>query len=435
MRRKMNKKGQIIGVLAVISVALIIFVFTVVALLKNETKWAVKSQKSITALHICDAALDRVIWKLQLSNNWANATSLTGYTWTDVHSDISGGTYKLKIEAGDTIVTPGDTDNERTVTIEATATVTSELRTIKAVINRKPFNYSMITGGTAAVGGNAEIFWSDAICYKTGAASIVLGSGITLGADRTKYYSLGTIKYGSDFYPPNTSSYLFPNQTVPPLPAKPVIDANWFKNQAKLTNTYFGSGVGHTFASNNCVSPPGSGTHTTGGIHYPPTNECIIKAVDLAGRSDSLVVFVDTTDGNDYTSATAYNGNGDSTNPGADNWITFSGNSTQGSLIIMGPVYYNGNGGTTLVKTPPTNGYYPQTPNPYTLNNVTHNGFLYCAGNFKANGTPVFYGTIMVDPGSVLDSGNMKLYWREDLSSDGIIGKTVKIKRWKELPL
>jgi hypothetical protein len=418
-----NNKGQMIVIFLMIAAAVIMLVYTVVSLLKNESKWSIKSQKGITAQHICDGALDRVIWKLQQGDNWDNATSLSGYTWSDTHSDIAGGTYILKIETGDQIVTPGDTDTERTVTIQATASVTNEIRKIMVVLSKSPFNYGMITGGTAAIGGSAEIYWSDAICYSTTSPALTLGNTLTLGSDRTKYYALGTIKYGNDFYPPNTSSYLFPNQTVPPLPEKPVVNFSWFKSQAQLTGTYFGSGVTHSFDD-------GSGDHNSGGDHYPPTEDCLANAAS-GQLSDNLVIFVDTTDGdeNSYTHAEAYNGDGGGTN--TNDWIDLKGKYLQGSLIVMGPVYCSGNGGGSLTLTPPSNGYYPQTTQ--NLTKVVHNGFLYCAGNFKAVGTPEFYGTVMVDPGEVLDSGNMKLYWREDLSSNGVIGRTISIKRWKSV--
>lgn len=430
-----NEKGQVVGMIVVMGLVMIIAVLTIATLLLKESKWTIRAQKNINALHICDAALDRVIWKLQEGPNWENPTSISGYTWSDVHSDVEGGTYKLSIVTGDILFPPGNTTNDRSVTIEATTTVTKQTRRIIAVLNRAPLNASMIAGGAMALSGSAELFWADAYDYgATGTTPVTLSTTITLGANRTKYYSTGAIRYANNNYPPNTSAYLFPNQTIPPMPPKPEVDFNWFKAQAKNTNTHFGPSTTHPFSD-------GSGVHSAGGTHYPPTDACIINA-GTGLWSDNLVIFVDTTDEKDYyyvsdAQTNGYNAPKSTTNPSAGDWVRF-GTSTflRCTLMIMGPVYFNGGGGTVPITSFPTNGYYPQDPdlNPNQLTQVAVNGFLYVAGNFKANGNPKFYGTVMVDPGAVLDSGNMSVYYRSDLSVAGIIGRYVKTKRWKEMP-
>ena len=72
--------------------------------MQRDTTWAVKNQKTVTAVNIAETGLDRAIWYLQsTTTTWSAAAAggvLTGYNFDKTYSDVPGGQYRIKFSSG-----------------------------------------------------------------------------------------------------------------------------------------------------------------------------------------------------------------------------------------------------------------------------------------------------------------------------------------------
>ncbi|MEK6646199.1 MAG: hypothetical protein AABY84_05970 [Candidatus Firestonebacteria bacterium] len=472
MKKNNSEKGQVTVMILIASVVLVVLIGTIAMLMKQENKWMVKSKKSTVALHIADAAIDRVIYKLQIGNNWDNITNLIGYRNDVTYSDISGGTYVVNVIIGDATNQDSDDDgieddededddddgieddidddddgdgiedddddgdeedededdedeegefeNRRTVIITSTATGTGERRKLQAVLSKTTLNRGLSSGGQALLGGSSDVYWGPIISYSIADPSINVGTNSV--KDHPEWYAMGHIhkQSGAEITTASYSNY-HPNTPSSSMPAVVNLDFNYFKAVAKSTNTYFASDVTHSTSQIADHSPPAAAVHNANQTHYPPI---AADFTSLATQyTQDIVIFVDTTD------KLAYNGtNGCGT-------VTMQGNYNHGTLIVMGDLDFGGNGtGSLSVPIPSTAEGQggPDEPNPYTINFAIFKGLIYVADDFTATGTPAVFGCMIVGD-SPNNTGNVKIYYDENLNINGTGLKTISVSSWREL--
>ncbi|MEK6646200.1 MAG: hypothetical protein AABY84_05975 [Candidatus Firestonebacteria bacterium] len=430
---KTTKKGQVTVMILIASVVLLVLIGTIVMLMKQENKWMIKTKHSTTALHIADAAIDRVIYKLQIGNNWNNVTGLTGYRNDVTHSDIAGGTYVVNVVIGDTSNDPGQEEqddeeeevadeftNNRTVIVTATSTGTREKRKLQVVLYKTTLNRGLSSGGQSFLGGSSDVYWAPILSYSTADPSIDVGTNSV--KDHPEWYAVGHIhkQSGAEITTASYSNY-HPNTPSSSMPAVVSLDFDYFKAVAKSTNTYFSSGVNHSTSQIADHAPPAVAAHNADGTHYPPI-KADFEALATQYTQD-IVIFVDTTD------TLAYNG----TN--GCGIVQMQGGYNHGTLIVMGDLNFGGNGGGTLTVPIPSTAaaqHGPTSPDPYTINFAIFKGLIYVADDFTATGTPAVFGCVIVGD-SPNNTGSVKIYYDENLNLTGTGLKTISIKSWREL--
>lgn len=121
----------------------------------NEAKWGVKERKSSLAFHLAEAGADRGYWKLkENSDNWdtvAGGGSIAGYNDDVDYTDIEGGSYRVRMEQGDTATK---------VDIIATGKdyTSNEYRAIKVVYSKEGITAALQAGSVSA-SGNVAVHW------------------------------------------------------------------------------------------------------------------------------------------------------------------------------------------------------------------------------------------------------------------------------------
>jgi|GEM_PF-2871380 len=417
-----NRKGQTLAMVLVVSVVLGITALALVAMFTQETKWSVKTKWSTTAFHTADAAIHRAIWKLQQGDNWKNVTTLTGYRGdTTYHTAWWWNSYTIKIVKGDTTDAadagvldqddpheeqPGELEGCRTIIVTATSARANEKRKLQVVVYKNTLNRAIQASGQLYLNGSSSVYWGPCISYSTADPSMVIGNGNNIPSAPLFYAAANVRKTNGNLINSGDYANVFPNFS--PLPPKPIIDNVYFAQKARTQSTYF---------SPTTMHPELSG----GGNHYPPTSADVTWM--NSNYASDIVIFVDTTDGLSYNGT---NGCGE---------IELKNTYGHGVFIIMGNLYMNGNGSQTISAKVPTtaaaNGG-PTTPDPYSITKVVFNGLVYVAGNFKANGTPSIYGTIIIDGSTADGTGNLSVWYKENLRLTGILDETIAIKSWRE---
>lgn len=122
---------------------------------RNEAKWSVKERKSTLAFHMAEAGLDRGYWKIKENDaNWvtlAEGGTIEGYDDDVVYSDIEGGSYKIKMQQG-------DTNLEVKITATGKDNSNNEFRALRAVYSKEGV-MAALQAGSVGGGGNAEVHW------------------------------------------------------------------------------------------------------------------------------------------------------------------------------------------------------------------------------------------------------------------------------------
>ena len=150
------RPGQMAITMVITSLLLLLIIIPMLDnYVKNEAKWSVKERKSTLAFHLAEAGLDRAYWKLkEQATNWATIAGgghIDGYDNDVVYEDISGGKYKVKMEAG-------ETNLQINITATGKDDSNNEFRSIKAVYSKEGV-VAALQAGSVGAGGNANIHW------------------------------------------------------------------------------------------------------------------------------------------------------------------------------------------------------------------------------------------------------------------------------------
>lgn len=224
-----RKKGfLLVGVLFAF-LFLMIVVPVMVKWVQNDTRLAVKDQKSSMAFSLAEAAVDRGYWKIKGSTSTFNQASIggtiLGYNFDAVYTDISGGKYRIKISSG-----PGE--DQITILGEGRDLQNKETRSIKAVYLNTTVPGAILSGGNLSADSASVVHWGPIMARGnmsfTGTIPDYprkLARGTVFGRDPT-----------GDTNPPNNDS----NgdwQSAYNVPELPVFDFETLRSSAAATHT------------------------------------------------------------------------------------------------------------------------------------------------------------------------------------------------------
>jgi len=125
---KPSAKGQILPIVMMCLLVMSIIIYGMVSWIQNDTRWAVKEQKSTSAINLAEAAIDRGTWKLQSTTSTWNAAAagqaVAGYHFDTTYYDIPGGSYRIRFSSAAnqcvTVIGEGrDSGNKETRAIQA----------------------------------------------------------------------------------------------------------------------------------------------------------------------------------------------------------------------------------------------------------------------------------------------------------------------------
>ena len=148
-------KGQLVIVMLIIAMIIGIVIPGLIYLTQHEAKWTVKEIKSTRAFHLAEAGIDRGVYKLNETGVWDTAysgTAISGYEGTTTHSDVEGGSYRIKFSTG-------SGDDEVTIAASGKDAATAECRTIQAIYYSPPGIAGAINAPSISVTGNCEVHW------------------------------------------------------------------------------------------------------------------------------------------------------------------------------------------------------------------------------------------------------------------------------------
>ncbi|MGQ0643903.1 MAG: hypothetical protein ACT4O3_00220, partial [Elusimicrobiota bacterium] len=195
-----------------------------------ENKWSMKQKKSHAALALAEAGVDRAVWKLgEHATYWDGAAAgavFTGYNNDVVYTDVSGGSYRVKVSSGP------DTGQ---ITVVATGKdrTNLEFRAIEVIYDKNPIVASMYAP-TLGISGSAEVHWGPLMSMSTidlaGSANVYWPRKMSRGAI-TGSGSLGS----RDTSPtaPNTDGVEWWSYNSFPVPDPPAVDLDHYKETAK----------------------------------------------------------------------------------------------------------------------------------------------------------------------------------------------------------
>ena len=227
-----NKKGFILTGVVLLLLFLLIIVPVMVKWVQIDSKLSVKDQKSTLAFNLAEAAVDRGYWKVKSSTSILTAVSdgvsLTGYNFDTFYTDISGGSYRIKIASGtdiDTVVVYG----------EGRDSAGKETRALKAVFTVTSIPGAILSSGQLTADYQSEVHWGPIM--SKGDIVLTAATGHTYPSYPRKI-SMQTVKPRDptgDTNPPNTDSLeWWSNYNVPDLP---IFDFVTMKASAAATGT------------------------------------------------------------------------------------------------------------------------------------------------------------------------------------------------------
>lgn len=154
----MNKKRKSVVLVAAV-LAFLVFLIAVpviVNIVRQDTRFSVKTKRQSVAFNLAEAAVERGYWKIKNSTSTfqsvMDGNTLTGYNFDVIYNDIPGGTYRISITSGPAA---------RSVTIigEGRDSTTKETRAIKAIFENKTLYSPIITNGNFTSSQFLAAFW------------------------------------------------------------------------------------------------------------------------------------------------------------------------------------------------------------------------------------------------------------------------------------
>lgn len=408
-----SKKGQALIVAILLIAVMSVLIPAMVWWSGQESRLSVKQKKSTTAFHLAEAGIDRARWKLLESTNIWLATSsstVSGYNFDKVYSDLNGGTYAIKISSD-------PADKERRI-VEAVGRdpSTNELRKIRAVYaNTGGVSFSVRANKTVTLGANVDVEWGP----------IMSGTNVdTNNRTYPRYYSAGhvTPQDGGSVGSKTDNVQWWSYYQIPPPPSITM-------------QTIIDSATASGAAPNDC----GNGTSSS----YKYTGNAIFKGCH------------DTSNKTYYITGTAEFQSG-----GGGNFIT-------GTVAVMGNVTIQGNGGgdgNYNAKVPPqawkeygnnwahyqifdagapatytgavSANYVAVSTLTYPLSSVLIKGFLYTGGSLglTGGGGAKLHGVIMSANDATINTSNLSIYYDNEVASRiPVSGIYLNLVSWDEL--
>lgn len=233
----MNKTSKGFALPAVLAIMLVFMVLlpALVMWIQQDTKMAVKTQKTNFALNLAEAGVDRGMWKLKSSSStFAQAyagTVITGYNFDTTYSDIAGGTYRIKFSSGPAA-------KQVTIWAEGRDSANNQTRSIKEVVqNQTIYSPLMASGGTSWAKG-LLIFWGPIISQ----GNITIQDDVVGGIYYPQKYAQGTVigtaanpRDTNGLAPPNTDNVEWWSEYS--VPDVPVLDFAALRSSAAATGT------------------------------------------------------------------------------------------------------------------------------------------------------------------------------------------------------
>jgi len=137
------RSGQVLPIVMVAILVIILLIGGLISWMQNNSTWAVRNQKTTTAINLAEAGVDRAVWELQsTTTTWlaaAAGTSLSGYNFDTTYTDIPGGSYRIKISSAP--------NNSVTILSEGRDNTTKNIRAISAVFKNQTIYSAMMSGG------------------------------------------------------------------------------------------------------------------------------------------------------------------------------------------------------------------------------------------------------------------------------------------------
>jgi len=234
---KQNESGQMLAIALGIVLLLLIIVPNLVKMVQTESRQTDKQRKSTIAFNIAETAVERGMWKLKESTGaWDNAyrgNAIPGYNFDVTHTDVDGGSYRIRITSGPNL-------REVTIVGEGKDQTSQEVRAIRAVFRNTAVPGAMISRGV--------ITWANAFSAHWGAIMAHGNINITDANAAMDYFprkysrqvvaAPGFGQYARDVNgidPPNTDGVEWWSDY--PVPDLPVLDFAALRSSAAATNT------------------------------------------------------------------------------------------------------------------------------------------------------------------------------------------------------
>ncbi len=419
-----NQRGQTLAFALIAVLIITIFTTTLVSLLRQETKWAVKHVRSTTAFHLAEAAVDRGLWKLREGGGvWdsvADGTLDSDYKgqkeFTDV--EVEGGKYKI------TISTMPDPHYRKIVGIGRDSSI-EEVRAIEIIVYIETVQ-SPIQAAVIGAGGNAMVFWGP---YMSRGALQLNGSNTNQLYPRK--FARGAITASGGSYPtrdddgsPSTDDLEWWSYNHDPgVPDLPELDFDEYKDKAIAD--------GHYYTTNQNWS---NRVDTDEKTYYFENNFRLTGQSYIKGDIICMADFRITGQGALPRTIT----------PHDNAWEEYQKNCPIREDATDDGVYddtTDAYGDTSaMYEYPGDGGHHISTPvvigNGDSLgggkdNEVTVEGFIYVKGTFDAGGGTCIYGAIMVDDSGDM-SGGFEVYYKSDILLE-TTGGDFKQASWKEI--
>ncbi|MBI4351116.1 MAG: hypothetical protein HY550_06735 [Elusimicrobia bacterium] len=412
-----NRKGQFLVGVLVLLVILAIVVPTMVKYVQNEARWSVKQGQNTNAFQLAESAVDRGYQKIaESTSTWESIQDgevQTGFNFDTIYSDLSGGTYTIRI-------TSGPENDEVTILTVGRDKMNRETRALKVVYSKGDVNSAMYANGIS-INGGVVVDWGP----------IKSRGSITLtGASDVEYprkFAVGSITGWATTSPCTDNLENWAYNCAPGVPPPPTVSLTEYAATAQKTKC--STAVPFRFPAG--ASPAGS-------CYWP-------AAASFNGTTMS-------------STGTVYvNGN-----------LSINNGFLWGNLIVTGNLSFNGTGGGAYViptagaPAPFTGGipedawreyrkfdtvaldeYYGDNglatlnatfefqsggPTPNKRSGVKINphvrGFTYCGGALSGGGGTVFHGVVFSPSGIAGLSGNVYVFY-DDNVADAILTNTI----------
>ena len=402
-----NKRGQVLLAGVVLLLGLSLLIPVLIQFVQNESRMTLKVQKNTQAFHLAELALERGYQQLILTTStWVTVSSggvAAGFNFDTTYTDPSGGEYQIRLSSS--------TGSGIFITAVARDKDRKEVRAVRGMFTGSGNLSNVIySGDQISVSGSSNIEWGP----------VMARNDISGALSHPRYYSTGKVD-PFDTAPglPNTDNVQWWSYYAN-VPQMPNIDLNYYKNQAIAA---------------------GATTAGCGGTFYKVGN------IDFQGCIGP---------GPSFKTGTWYmTGNG-----------TFKsaapGNGIQGTVIMLGNLEMQGNGGRTMsmnVPLPPQAwkeyandwAYYlatwdPTAPATYAaavaanylasgnrnITNILIDGLMYTGGNYQATGAgnAAYRGAVICVAQPSLGS-NITIYFNPALSYQSTTN-VVQRTAWQE---
>jgi hypothetical protein len=256
----MNRKGQSLMIVLGILVIFMIFIPSMVYMVRHEALWTVQQKKTTAAFHAAEAGIDRGAWKLrETSGTWAHVLgggSIEYYTGETVYTLYSETDTAKVIGQYKVLITTAPMLGEVLIRSVGRDVTSSEVRCIEATYARQTIDASINCDGGVSWKPHLTVHWAPLVSY----TSVDLGGS-------SDYFPR---KYSTGAITPRCSTINDPHSdgkefwAFQDLGEPPEVDLEFYKKLARNSQIPLSTGGGTIFQGNGgttlaIASPTGSG--------------------------------------------------------------------------------------------------------------------------------------------------------------------------------